>query len=295
MKNTYLFHILFVTMFSIIGFTSCDEESIEPTLLNQELVGESIVRLTYQDTLIIKKDIVAQIDEKGVFSFNIKAKKEDIVRLTTMRFEAGLFPSNINMASYYFSDINELGTSVDPKNPLTNTGWVRITSINTIANVVNGEFKVKIYPPLDPENPSAVLIKPFEVEGEFRNLRFVKAAGDVFETKIEGNNWVYKNRTVRVENGRIVVTTTNTVTEEMMELAFDQNLEDGNYNLDKFSAKYVSAAGVAYATNAELGGSSLKIDQNTNNKVKGSFQLKMKNASGSQTVNFTEGAFNLAY
>ncbi|MBW3519628.1 DUF6252 family protein [Flavobacterium sp. NKUCC04_CG] len=295
MKNTNLFRILFVAMISIVGFSSCDEESIEPTLLNQELVGESIVRLIYQDTLIIKRDIVAQIDEKGVFSFHIKAKKEDILHLTTMRFEEGLFPSNINMASYYFSSINQLGTSVDTKNPLTNTGWVRITSINTIANVVSGEFKVKIYPPVDPGTTSAVLIKPFEVEGEFRNLRFVKAAGDIFETKIEGNNWVYKNRSVRVENGRVVITTTNTVTEELMELAFDQNLEEGSYNLNNFSARYVSAAGVAYATNVELGGSSLKIDQNSNNKVKGSFYLKMKNASGSQTVNLTDGSFNVAY
>ncbi|WP_430613473.1 DUF6252 family protein [Flavobacterium sp. JP2137] len=304
MKKTYLFHILFLAMIAVVGFSSCDEESIEPTLLNEELVGESIIRLTYQDTLVIRKNVVATVDEKGLFTFDVKGKGKDMLSITTFKFEEGLFPSNINVAKYLFADLSDVGLSVDHVNPLTNTGWIRISSINKVGGSVDGEFKIKIYPPilLDPSDPNfdlqtgiINLPKAFEIQGEFRNLRYQRAEGDYFETKIDGAAWAYKTRKVSVVGNRVVITTSNSVTEEVMELSFDKNVEEGNYGLENFQAKYKSANGVNYSTYLELGGSTLQIKENKNNRVKGSFNLKMKNEAGTQTLNFTEGSFSLAY
>ncbi|MCP1995745.1 hypothetical protein [Flavobacterium sp. HSC-61S13] len=299
MKKTYLFHILFLAIIAVTGFSSCSEENIESTLLDQELVGESIVRLNYQDSLVIRKNVIASVDEKGKFSFAIEGKDKDVLSLQALRFETGVFPANINIAAYYFSAYGMVGFSVDADRPEYNTGWVRLNNINNVGKVVDGEFKIKIYPPVSLKDsfPDAI-VKPFEVHGEFKNLRFTRQLADFFKTNIDGKDWVYHSRTVTTDplTAMTVIKTVNTITDETMVFSFSSKLAAGaTYTLDDFSAEYISATGTTYRTDKALQGSALKIITNKDKKVNAEFQLKMKQALGDQVLDFTEGSFNIAY
>lgn len=270
--------------------TSCDEESIEEVLLNPELVGESIVRVQANDTLIIRKNIVGFVNQEGKFTFKVTLDGGDFLVINTELFEKGVYPANINVASYFYADLQDNGYSINMKRPEFLTGLIKIEAINKVAHVLDGNFKFKIYPPEE----NALNLRPFTIEGSFENLRYERAEQEYFEAVLDGEKFKNDTQRARLDDDVIEVTALNSMTEENLVLTFSKDLEVGTYGGQSFKGVYQSTAGVIYTTHADLGPNSLQIKSNNGNKIQANFSLKLRSAAGN-VIEIKQGDFKLTY
>lgn len=305
MKKKALIATLSFLSLGAIFFTSCEKESIQNELLDESKVGESIVRVQYNDTLIIRKGVSGVLNGKGEFSFKIDMIGKDFMNIATLGFEEGTYPTNINVAKYFFSELGddifnadgekigktgEFGSSLDTLRPQYSTGYVKINKINKLARAVNGEFKIKIFPPLLNE----LNLKPFEVTGEFVNLRYDRAEAKYFEAKINDKTFSSSSVNAQIEEESLVVNASNSLNKESFKIKFDKDLEQGAYEATSIEAVYVSPLGVEYFTDKELNKSSLFIIKNEGNVVNASFTLQVKSKQGG-IIEVKAGEFRVPY
>ncbi|SFJ36948.1 hypothetical protein [Myroides guanonis] len=305
MKKKALIVTLSFLSLGAIFFTSCEKESIQSELLDESKVGESIVRVQYNDTLIIRKGISGVLNGSGEFSFKLEMLGKDYMNILTLGFEEGTYPTNINVAKYFFSELGEdvfdsegekigktgeFGSSLDISRPQYSSGYIKINRVNKLARAVNGEFKIKIFPPLMNE----LNLRPFEVQGEFINLRYDRVEAQYFDATVDGKSFVSGSAFAQIEEENLVVNSSSSVSEESIKLKFNKDLEQGVYGSVSIEGTYVSPLGVVYNTSKELTKSSLHVRKNESNVISASFTLQLKNKQGG-VIEVKGGDFRLPY
>lgn len=303
-KKALIVALSFLSLGAVF-FTSCEKESIQSELLDESKVGESIVRVQYNDTLIIRKGISGNLNAGGEFVFKIDMLGEDYLNIVTLGFEEGTYPANINIAQYFFSELGEddkddfgnvigkkgeLGYSLDWTRPQYSTGYIKINHINRLARAVDGEFKIKIFPPFDNE----LNLRPFEVSGEFINLRYDRQEDQYFDAVIDGKSFLTGSSYAQIEKENLVISATSSLSEESIKIQFNKDLDEGAYGAVSIEGEYVSPLGVVYKTSKELNKSSLYLRENIVNKVSGSFTLQLKNKQG-DVIEVKSGDFRQTY
>lgn len=297
-----LFTTLALIVFSSAVFISCEEEGINEALLDPTKVGESIFRVKFNDTLVIRKNVEGIISPTGEFSMDIDLRKfyeeeDDVVieyqetlNISTLSFEKGTFPAVNNIATYANPHLDMIGLTVNSNNPDYSTGWIKISKINKVAKVIEGSFKFTIYPMPD-ENLN--FPPSFEMEGDFVNLRYDRAVEEYFDALVGDKDFKANTQSVSINKGKTEVTAVNAVTKEKLVFRFDQELPKGSYATPVFEAEYHSPNGVVYFSEESLGGN-LRIAVNNSQFVEGGFSFKLKSDSGKQ-VEINDGEFRLRY
>lgn len=290
MKKTALLLSFCFALISFSMLTSCDEESIEEVLLNPELVGESIVRVQANDTLIIRKNIIGLVNQEGKFTFKVDLEGGDFLVINTEMFEKGAYPTNINVASYFYADLQDNGYSINIKQPEFLTGLIKIEAINKVAHVLDGSFKFKIYPPAE----NSLNLRPFTIEGDFENLKYARAEQEYFEAMLNGVKYKNNAQSARVVENTIEVKAVNSLTEEDLVLTFSKDIEVGTYGGQSFTGMYKSTAGVVYTTFEDLGPNVLRVKSNNGSKIDATFSMKLRSATGN-VIEINQGEFKLTY
>lgn len=303
-KKALIATLSFLTLGAVF-FTSCEKESIQTELLDESKIGESIVRVQYNDTLIIRKGISGVLNGKGEFNFQINMLGKDFMTIKTLAFEEGTYPANVNIAQYFFSELGEdvkdidgnkigktgdYGSSLDITRPQYQTGFIKINKINKLARAIDGEFKIKIFPPFENE----LNLRPFEVSGNFVNLRYDRLESQYFDAVVNGEAFKSNSLYAQVLENDLVVKASNSVSNESFEIKFDSELEVGEYGAVSVEGSYTSPLGVVYKTNKDLTKSSLLIREFTTDEISASFTLQMKSKQG-DVIEVKSGDFRVTY
>lgn len=291
MKKNAIAWALSIACLGTVLFTSCEKESVEGDLLDKSIVGESIVRVNYNDTLMLVKGVVGKINEKGKFSFRVELLNDEFLIVNTASLEEGTFPTHTNISQFYYPTINRFGASVDTMSILKpKEGFVKLASINKIGQALNGEFKMTIYPPTMIDT----VMYPFEISGNFENLRYDRVQEQFFMGVIGDLPFKPSAMSAELVDSQIIVKASNALTMESIEIAFHKEIENGLHQLPAFSATYKSKNGVVYKTDQQTSQSELRIRKNEENTISGDFLLNLKNNNGA-TIQISSGEFRLKY
>lgn len=303
-KKALIVTLSFLSLGAVF-FTSCEKESIQSELLDESKIGESIIRIQYNDTLIIRKGISGMLNGKGEFNFRFDMLGKDFMGIKTLGFEEGTYPANVNVAQFFFSELGddikdldgnvigktgEFGSSLDKTAPQYSTGYIKINRINKLARAIDGNFKIKIFPPL----LNDLNLRPFEVSGEFINLRYDRQEDQYFDAVIDGKSFLTGSAYAQIEKEDLVINATSSLSEESIKIQFNKDLDEGAYGAVSIEGEYVSPLGVVYKTSKELNKSSLYLRENIGNKISGSFTLQLKNKQG-DVIEVKSGDFRQTY
>jgi len=125
------------------------------------------------------------------------------------------------------------------------------------------------------------------------------AIGGTITAKINGvsktfDNVVVNQETFTEDGGYTILTITGTMGTSTNEL-FKFDVEKGDVGADavySYSIEYKSAGSTYGAYNQQF---TTVVQTNSDNKLKGNFSGILNSSNGETTVNFADGAFNIAY
>ncbi len=292
---------LILTSFS---FISCENEPIDSAINLDDFVGGGP-----GGPMVFKADFGGNTWNgtvaEAVFSssfISIGATRADgstfsilIGGLTT-----GTYPANSNIIAYTPNGSDYAYWSVNQANESELTGSIVITNINTVNKTISGTFSYKGY--WSDATNTSILPVDF-TNGVFTNVPYTSGnpvGNDTFFAKIDGSEFIedqidgalITNVSGMADQISIVASKTNG---DRVGLNIVRSLAVGTYQFTGPLGENVNGSCVLNDVlyNAESG--SITIISKTDTRIKGTFNMVVKNFTSSATKTVTEGTFDVEY
>ena len=293
-------------IFLIVTFFSCTNEPIdsainlddfggnnnEPAVFKADFSGTTWTATTYQ--AVISSNLIQIVGTKpngDTFAFLIEGNA------------VGNYAANSNLLAFTPAG-SEFGYwSVNPSNAAENTGSISITNIDTVNKKISGTFVYKGY--WSDTTTTSILPVQF-TNGVFTNIPYtsnVPVSDDSFYAKVDGTEFVENQINVAL----IVDTTPNPIPDQISIVGSKTNNDTVGINVNKILGvgTYTITGPLSDVDvvrgnilindvlyNAESG--SITITSKTATRIKGTFNMVVKNFTTSATKNVTAGTFDVA-
>ena len=182
--QTFLVSMLVIVSSIVI---SCDNEPVDGGITGEN-VGKALLTLNIEgEEQIFRDGLVGKLDKEGRFTLEVESvgkNEKNKLTLFTKLFQEGLFPTNINVCSFYDADLTTTFSSVDPLRPLLRTGQIEITFINKKARVISGSFEVRFLPEGEDVSVNA---EPIRMRGTFTNIPYERVEEFYLDAEIVQN------------------------------------------------------------------------------------------------------------
>lgn len=173
-------------------------------------------------------------------------------------------------------------------------GTVIVTSIDKINKTISGTFKFKVF--RDNDSSQKII-----TEGVFDKLSYSRNAPpasitDTFRVKTDNIDWSAKSISAVATGGSLMITGSELDVSKLTILSMPQTVTPGTYDFD-YSGDYIGLY-VLFSTNyfASESGKLVIIENNTATKrIRGNFNFKATELTGSRTAQLTEGYFSVKY
>lgn len=299
---------LFLLVFSVIGLTSCETETIDsdvvealtgnPPVGGGGAGGAAVFKVDFGGDTYVATMTSASVTDGNLTIGGLRGTNGEAVAIIIPDVD-GTGTYNDDVIMTYVPGMSEFFyTNMDPDD-LTRSGSVTITNINTTARTVSGTFNFTGYYTNPEQNLPNV---PF-TNGTFQNIPYEgnfpgtnpgpepDPNGKFFRATVDGNLINFANVTVfaLLDTYRIAGTNVN----NSMSISVPNTITAGTYpigeDLDGVTAGYIPGMGTdAYYS---LPGGSLTIQSVGNGWIKGTFSYTAENFDG-ETVVVTQGSFN---
>jgi hypothetical protein len=323
-------------------FTSCDKEGNDSVFDDKENIGKPEFELKVQDSVYFRSDVVAYLGANNHLTIMVDklgkpgAKGEtglDNLVIELADFQKATFPfaqdgRNKNVANYlmnFVTDLPEMFSSINTKSVNNGkAGTFTISSINTYANVINGEFAITLQPHAFNEKNT----EPIKVSGSFVNIPFVREGSEgsreymyaIVDTKEASNLTVSASDfTIEVpvvdddtekEDEKVTVNKIKGIkvngkdkaySKFNLDIIFSEDIALNVKHTAGFSVGYISKYGEKYNNIDDnlLKGSYLRIDRKENKvidgknvqEIAGRFEFNLKNNLGTAETQISQGEF----
>lgn len=310
-KITFL--SIFTALFAAFSFVSCDNEPVDPTLLQQVNNNNgnnggggnggnqtnAVFKVDFGGQTWIANSTEAAMLPNSIQIAGLKTTNGQTFGFALNGTTVGTYDSTSNLIAYDPNNNSngDVYWAVNPTNPSVSAGTVTITNIDTVNKKISGTFSFTGYW----SDLSVSNIPPISfTNGIFTNIPYTIGTStptDFFSAKVDGTEFIEDQIDVTEVTGSgyppsysIVGSKTNNDT---VGLRFSKTLGVGNYNFNgPFNQDLTAtctANGVLY--NSDTG--ALTITEKTATRIKGTFSLVVKNPITLQTKNITQGSFDV--
>lgn len=304
MKNIKFFAGIFLIV-TAFTFSSCDNEPIDSAIdlddFGGNTTGPAVFKADFSGTTwnattsqaVISGNLIQIVGAKSngdTFAFLIQGNG------------TGNYAANLNILAFTPTG-SEFGYwSINPTNESENTGSIAITTINTTNNTISGTFAYKGY--WSDATTTSILPVQF-TNGVFTNIPYkttVPVSGDSFYAKVDGTEFVEN----QIDVALIVDATPNPIPDQISIVGSKTNGDTVGINVNKIlgTGTYaitgvLSDVDVVRGStkinnvlfNAESG--SITITSKTATRIKGTFNMVVKNFTTSVIKNVTAGTFDV--
>ena len=188
MNKYYKAFLFSALMFLGMSVTSCDDEPVDSGITG-EVVGKALLNLNIEgEEQVFRENLVGLVDKEGRFTLEVNGigdNPRNKFILFTKLFEEGMFPTNINVSTFYDADLETNFSSVDPLRPNLRSGMTTLSFINKKAQVVSGDFEMRLLPEGEEASVNA---EPIRIKGDFSNIPYRRAEEFYFDAEILQNN-----------------------------------------------------------------------------------------------------------
>ena len=292
-------------IFTAFTFTSCDVEPIDSAIniddFNNPQNGPIVFKADFSGTTWNATTAQAVISGNLIQIVGAKPNGEAFAFLIEGN-AAGTYPANANILAFTPAGSEYGYWSLNTANETENTGSITITSINTTNNTISGTFAYKGY--WSDTTTTAILPVQF-TNGVFTNIPFtttVPVSDDSFYAKVDGTEFVEN----QIDVALIVDATPTPIPDQISIVGSKTNGDTVGINVNKVlgTGTYtitgvLSDVDVVRGSilindvlyNAESG--SITITSKTATRIKGTFNMVVKNFTTSAVKNVTAGTFDV--
>lgn len=289
---------IFMMLFSVIAFVSCDTEPVDPVLnenngegpgtggtpasFKVDFSGETHTAM--QSTAKFDQGILSIAGVMGTNGEFVSISIDDYTVKTYNSAFIGYYPGSSTAAGYL---------NLNPETG-QNIGKVIITKFDKVNNTISGTFNFTgWYADVEMNLPSIAF-----TNGVFENVPVTgipQNTGNEKFFKAKLNNAAKNFGTIMpmASAGKLVINATNVASQESISISVPENITAGTYNLEEFTdyyATYMSFAGTAFSS--ETG--TLKITSNTGGWIKGTFSFNGSDMD-ENPMKITDGEFSVQY
>lgn len=302
MKNI---KILAGLLLLITAFVSCDVEPIDNAIdlgdFENPTSGPAVFKADFSGTTWTAAAAQANITADGIQIIGSKTNGENFAFALEAN-TVGTYPANANFLTFTPAGSSYGYWSVNVTNASENTGSITISSINTVAKTISGTFSFKGYWS-DSSNTSIIPVQ--FTSGVFTNIPYVSdttppVGNDTFFAKVDGAEFV-ENQI----DGALIT--------DVSGMPDQISIVGSKTNGDRVGLNIVRSLGIGtYAFTGPLGvevngscimgdvlynaeSGSITITSKTDTRIKGTFNMVVKNFTTSATKTITEGSFDVEY
>ena len=312
MKKNKIFSI-FTFLFIAFSFISCDNEPIDPTLLQQVNNNNGnnggggnggnptsgVFKVDFGGQTWVANSTEALMYTNSIQIAGLKTSNGQTFGFALNGNTVGTYDSTSNLIAYDANNNSngDVYWAVNPTNPSVSAGTVTITNIDTVNKKISGTFSFTGYW----SDLSVSNIPPISfTNGVFTNIPYTigtTTPTDFFSAKVDGTEFIEDQIDVTEVTGSgyppsysIVGSKTNNDT---VGLRFSKTLGVGNYNFNgPFNLDLASTCkfnNLLYTSDT----GALTITEKTATRIKGTFSLTVSNFTTSQTKTITQGSFDV--
>jgi hypothetical protein len=295
----------FLMLFTAIGFTSCDTEPVDPVLLDSinnpvnptTPVGPALFKVDFSGQTFVATSTLATIDQGLIAISGARGANGEEVGLAVRTRTTGTYTGDDVIMSYSPSAASDLTYNNFDFSNGQSSGTITITSINTTAHTISGNFSFTGWAGDEDQNLPSIAF----TNGTFENIPY---NGDFTENPNPDNEYVRAtvNGTAKnygitsgiVLNESLNVGGTIADPSESVQLVMDVNTTQGTYpitnNFGGYRATYQSGSTMRIARTGTL-----TIISNSNGWIKGTFSFTAEDEDGGNSIEVTGGEFNVEY
>jgi len=302
MKNIKFLAVIILTL-TAFTFTSCENEPIdsainlddfvnptlEPTLFKVDFSAATWTAVTAQAFISGNLIQIAAAKPNGdTFAFLIEGNA------------LGTYPANANILAFTPAGSDFVYWSINGANASENTGSITISNIDTVNKKISGTFEYKGY--WSDTTTTSILPVQF-ASGVFTNIPYainIPVSNDSFFANVDGAEFVENqidgslitNVSGMPDQISIVGSKTNG---DSVGLNIVRSLTVGTYNFTGPLGAQVNGRclfdNILYSADS----GSLTITSKTDTRIKGTFNMIVKNFTTSATKTITAGTFDVEY
>lgn len=295
----YLLAALSIFLF----FTSCSKEkSVEigqnPTAIGS---GSGVFKMKINGTQWEAGNTAYASISGGFIHINGKSKDNKAFIITlgdTLATTYVLSQGILNLAA--LSDIADLSGISYGTNEGTDTadagGIVVVNNIDKVNKTISGTFRCKVFRDIDGSQKQIT-------EGVFDKVSYNTSASplgttsktDTIRAKIDNTAWSAVGITSNAFGGSIIISGAAIDGVRSVSLSFPQDITPGTYDLNILSpvGLYFPTPATIYAS--ESGNVTITEHNTTTKRIRGSFNFKATDQTGSKSAQLTEGYFSVKY
>jgi hypothetical protein len=291
---------IFMVLFSVIGFTSCDTEPLDPNLLDGEdgngPTTPALFKVDFGGQTFTASSTQAVITDGLIVVSGVRGTKGEMVSLAISATKVGTYTGDDIILSYDPSADSEF--TYNNFNDTDSNGTVTITSINTTTKTISGTFNFTGYwGDFESNLPSVAF-----TNGSFTNIPYKSNA-----TPGTGDDEEYVRATIAgaaknfeitgsTDSGEYLTINGQSIADDSnISVAVKTDIQKGTYAIG--SSVFEADAGATYRKGDDSYRStsgSLTIISNDGSTIKGTFSFNAS-AADDKTISITAGAFNIEY
>ena len=305
---------IFTFLFATFSFVSCDNEPIDPTLLQQINTNNGnnggggnggnptngVFKVDFGGQTWVANTAEALMYTNSIQIAGLKTSNGQTFGFALNGNTLGTYDSTSNLIAYdpdSSSSSGDVYWAVNPTNPSVSAGTVTITNIDTVNKKISGTFSFTGYW----SDLSVSNIPPISfTNGVFTNIPYTIGTNtptDFFSAKVDGTEFIEDQIDVSevIASGfpdsySIVGSKANG---DNVGLRISKALGVGTYNFSgAFNQNLTSTClfnNLLYTSDT----GALTITEKTTTRIKGTFSLTVSNFTTSQTKTITQGSFDV--
>ncbi|GAA4054200.1 DUF6252 family protein [Flavobacterium chungnamense] len=312
MKKNKIFSI-FTFLFIVFSFISCDNEPIDPTLLQQINSNNGnnggggnggnptngIFKVDFGGQTWEANDTEAIMYSSAIQIGGLKTSNGQTFAFALNGNTVGTYDSTSNLIAYDANNNSngDVYWAVNPTNPSVSAGTVTITNIDTVNKKISGTFSFTGYW----SDTSVSNVPPISfTNGVFTNIPYTAGTNtstDLFYAKVDGTEFVEDQIDVSevIASGfpdsySIVGAKADG---QNVGLRISKALGVGTYNFSGPFNQNLTSTCVFNSLLYTSDTGALTISEKTATRMKGTFSLTVSNFTTSQTKTITQGSFDV--
>lgn len=286
-----------------ISFTGCQNEALDEDLLEnveeEQPAGPAVFKVDFGGETFVASTAMAQVQGNTVNISGVRGTAGETVALTII---GGTSTGNYTNAVQMYVPSATTGMFYSNMNPSAGgvNGSVVITNINTSAHTISGTFSFTGHY----NDPTQNLPSVAFTNGSFQNIPYTGTMPGTepepqpntkyFKAKVDGTMTNFPNVVGFHLANTYSLSGTNGI--DMMTITMPDNITAGTYpigdDLDGVMATYM-VQNPQQESYSSLPGGSITIISVGGGWVKGTFSYSAENFDGDDTIQVTEGSFNV--
>lgn len=293
--------IYLLAALSIFSFTSCSKEESLEIDGKQPAIANGIFKMKINGTEWTAYNSAFASISDGFIHINGKSRdnKAFIITLSdTLATTYVLDQSSLNVSA--LSDVADLSGIAYGTNGGTDTadagGTVVITNIDKVNKTISGTFSFKMFRDIDGSQKQIT-------EGSFDKVPYntstspggTASTTDTIRAKIDNTNWTAVGITGNSSGGSLIISGAAIDGKKTVSLIMPEGVTSGTYNLDGLSyiGLYLPTPSTIYLS--ESGKITVIEHNSTTKRIRGSFDFKATDQTGSISAQLTDGYFSVKY